>query len=149
VTGSRQPGWRPATRRDLAARHELGLAEEPALEELVAQRAAALELLLVLDLLGQQRDAVGLEQLGLARRVALVAGARVDLDDARELQQRLGLGAVGEVVEGHDVAGVGQRPQAIDQRVVDELVLEQLEHDQLGLERQRIDLQQERRLTLT
>ena len=47
-------------------------------------------------------------------------------------QQRLDLGSEREVVERDQVAAGAQLPQGLDQRLVDELVLEQLQDDAIG-----------------
>ena len=130
-------------RRDLAPGDDLRLAEEVALKQLVAEGEAVLEHRPVLDLLGQQRDVEGAQQARLLGGVLDAAGQDVDLDDRGEAEQLVGLGAVDEVVQRDREAGGDELPQAGEQLVVEQLVLEQLEDDLAGRQRQRIDIEQE------
>ena len=67
----------------------------------------------------------------------------VELGDRRQLDHRFLLGRVLEIVERDGETGVDQRPQGVQQGVVEQLVLEQLEHDPLRRQRQRGHAEQE------
>ena len=58
--------------------------------------------------------------------------AQVELDDVDPRQQRLDFRGEREVIQGDEVAGPAQLVQRVDQRVIDELILEQLQDDPIG-----------------
>ena len=105
--------------------------EEVALEGVEPELAAALGLLVGLDLLGDQPQPAGLEHRRVVGELLGRERAHVELDDRRELEQRLLLGRVVEVVQRDRETGVDQVAQRLQQGVVELLVLEQLEHDPL------------------
>jgi hypothetical protein len=128
-------------RRGRAA--QLGKREEVALVGGEVHLAAELVLLGRLDLLGDERDVARLELADLGLELGGVERTDVELDDAREVEQPLHLGRVDEVVERQREAGVDGLLEHPDQRIVDELVLDELDHRAVRLERQRADVEEE------
>ena len=137
-----------AERRDLRRRQrapvdERRAGEVVALEGVEAECLAVLGLLVGLHLLGHEPQAAALQHRRVVREALRRERAHVELGDRRQLEQRLLLGRVLEVVERDREAGVDQRPQGVEQGTVELLVLEQLEHDPFGRQRQRRHAEQE------
>ncbi len=114
-------------RRDGRAAHDVGPLDGVALEQLEAELLGERDVLEGLDLLGQQAYAEGAAPLDQGRQVLAADGEEVDLDDAGELEEPLGAGGPGEVVEGQPEAGVHQLAAPRDGLVVDGDGLEHLD----------------------
>ena len=102
------------------------------LEELEAHLPQAGNLLGALDLLRQEGHAVGPQHLDLFGELVGTQREDVELDDLRELDQRLDAGPEHEVVQRQRVAVGDQRLGHLDHAAVDAHVLEDLEDDPVG-----------------
>ena len=104
----------------MGVRDRPGCREEVTLEKHEAERPAALEDVVGLHLLGEQRDAERLQQAHLLRKLCFVMREHVDLDDVRQLDERLEAGVKYEVVESDSIT---LRPE----------LCERLDHPPIGL----------------
>src|SRR4051794_12239195 len=123
--------------------HPLGLAEEVALKQLEAERDAVLVILARLHLLRHGSDPVAREagKVLLDRRP--ISPENVHLHDVDVLERGGEQLVARVVVEGDLVAASAMVLERLYQGVVDQLVLEQLEHDTAARQRLRKPLEQE------
>ena len=117
--------------------------EEVALEAVDPELAAVVELLAGLHLLG---DDLQVPVAQAAHVLGQLVGAQrldVELADLGQPQERLVLGPVAEVVEREREADGHELAEHVHQVRVHHLVLDQLEHDAVGGQRQRPEREQE------
>ena len=126
-------------------------AVEPALEEVEARLEAGGVRLGALDADGQQLALEAGQRPDRRLRTARQRRrrTRVHAGDAGEREHFAGLDAAGqpgdEVSDGDAVARPAQSAQPVEQRAVDGLAVHQVEHDALGAEGQRVEVEQEAR----
>ena len=134
VDFGQQPDLADLEAAHLAQADGLRPGEEVALEVVAAEVAGMFELLVGLDLFGQEFELVGRqpadERLDLRGRGEPV----VDLDDARQLDERQQGVAVDEIVQGEQVAAVAQVPAGRDHLRAGLHVLQDLDDDPVARE---------------
>ena len=113
------------------------------MKQLAAGRDPDLEVLVGLELLGHQAQPERPEHLSVLQEPLRSERDQVELDDVRQSEQLVEPRLVAEVIQSELIPGRAHVGEHVQQRLVDELALEQLEHDPSGREAVGEPLEQE------